>query len=91
MVVSDIQLHELLKGKIGAKEAEAFVEILDRRVEKKFEEKKDMLATKQDIADIRVSIADLRSEVNKNIFIASVGQYLAIVGSVLAIVTYMAK
>jgi len=36
MVVSEIRLYELLKSKIGEKEAEAFNQILDEKVEKKF-------------------------------------------------------
>jgi len=38
MIVSDIQLYELLKDRIGDKEAEAFVTILENKVGKKFED-----------------------------------------------------
>ena len=47
MIVSEIKLFELLKAKIGEKEAEAFVEILETKVEKKFEDAKATLATKE--------------------------------------------
>ena len=47
MIVSEIKLYELLKAKIGEAEAEAFVEILDKKVDKKFDDKKEILATKQ--------------------------------------------
>ncbi len=40
MIVSEIKLYELLKARIGVQEAEAFVEILENKVEKKLEEKK---------------------------------------------------
>lgn len=38
MIVSEIQLYELLKSKSGEKEAEAFVTILENKVDKKFDE-----------------------------------------------------
>ena len=52
MIVSEIKLFELLKAKIGEKEAEAFVEILETRVDKKFEEAKATLSTKDDINNL---------------------------------------
>ena len=82
MVVSDIQLYELLKGKLGAREAEAFVEILDRRVEKKFDEKREIIATKEDIHN-------LRSELLRTFYLVSLGQLLAIIGSVIAIISFL--
>jgi hypothetical protein len=50
MMVSEIQLYEMLKGKIGEKEAEAFINILETKVDRKFEEARNVLATKEDIA-----------------------------------------
>jgi hypothetical protein len=82
MGISEIRLYELLKAKIGEKEEEAFVEVLERRVDQKFENQKDLLATKQDLAD-------LRSELLKTIYLVSLGQLLAIVGSVIAIVNLL--
>ena len=52
MIVSEIKLFELLKAKIGEREAEAFVEILETRVDKKFEEAKATLSTKDDINNL---------------------------------------
>ena len=82
MVVSDIQLYELLKGKLGAREAEAFVEILDRRVEKKFDEKREIIATKEDIHN-------LCSELLRTFYLVSLGQLLVIIGSVIAIISFL--
>ncbi|HRO42630.1 MAG TPA: hypothetical protein PL009_07330 [Flavipsychrobacter sp.] len=79
MVISEIKLYELLKAKIGEKEAEAFVEILERKVDKKFEERKSDFATKEDISG-------LRTELLRTIYITSLGQLLAIVGSVIGII-----
>ena len=40
MIVDEIKLFELLKAKIGEKEAEAFVQILETKVNGKFEQAK---------------------------------------------------
>jgi len=74
MIVSEIQLYELLKSKLGEKEAGAFVEILERRVDRKFEENKDLLATKKDLADLRVEIKETKAEIIKWMFIFWIGQ-----------------
>jgi hypothetical protein len=70
MIVSEIKLYELLKAKIGEQEAEAFVEILESRVDKKFDEAKQYLATKEDVANTR-------AEIIKWMFIFWIGQIAA--------------
>src|SRR5882762_1429207 len=55
MMVSIIKLYDLLKARIGEKEAEAFVEILEKKVDEKFEEKKNVLATKEDINNLSLA------------------------------------
>jgi len=40
MLVSIIRLYDLLKSRLGEEEAETLVEILERKVDEKFEEKK---------------------------------------------------
>lgn len=72
MVVSEIQLYELLKARIGEKEATAFVEILDKRVDKKFDDAKQLLSTKEDMANVKADII-------KWMFIFWVGQLAATV------------
>ena len=56
MIVSEIKLYELLKAKLGEKEAEAFVEILEKKVDHKFDEAKQTLATKEDLANTKVDL-----------------------------------
>ena len=82
MIVSEIKLFELLKAKIGEKEAEAFVEILETRVNNKFEEAKVTISTKEDLANLEVRLT-------KTIYIVGVVQYLAILASVIAIVKFL--
>ena len=56
MIVSEIKLYELLKAKLGEKEAEAFVEILEKKVDRKFEDAKLTIATKEDLANTKVDL-----------------------------------
>ncbi len=55
MHVAEIELYEILKSKLGDKEAKTLVEYIEAKVEKKFEEKKDLLATKEDINNLRLA------------------------------------
>ena len=83
MIVSEIRLFELLKAKIGEKEAEAFIDILEKRVDKKFEDAKDTLATKEDIANMEIKLANTKAEIIKWMFIFWIGQ-IAVVAGMLA-------
>jgi hypothetical protein len=65
MQVAEIELYEILKTKVGEKEAKTLVEYIEAKVEKKFEEKKDILATKQDIANLEIKIANLEIKLEK--------------------------
>ena len=56
MVVSEIKLYNLLKAKIGDQEAEAFLQILEERVDKKFEENKAVFATKDDLGKMEARL-----------------------------------
>ena len=56
MVVSEIELYELLKAKIGEKEVSAFVDILEKKVERKFEDAKTTLANKEDVTQAKLDI-----------------------------------
>jgi hypothetical protein len=56
MIVSEIKLYELLKAKLGEKEAEAFVEILEKKVDDKFNDAKQNLATTEDLANTKVDL-----------------------------------
>ena len=83
MVVSEIRLYELLKTRIGNQEAEAFIEILEQKVDKKFEEAKETLATKTDIANLRAElkaeIVGTKAELIKWMFIFWIGQFASFI------------
>lgn len=84
MSVSEIQLYQILKNKLGEKEAEELVSFVKAEVKSEYDNKREILATKEDLANIR---ADLM----KSIYIVGLIQFLAIVGSVLAIFNFMLK
>jgi len=84
MMVSIIKLYDLLKARIGEREAEAFIEILEKKVDEKFDEKKIILATKEDLSN-------MRSELLRTIYLTSLGQLIAIIASVVSIILVLKK
>ncbi len=89
MQVAEIELYEILKEKVGEKEARTLVEYIEAKVEKKFEEKKDILATKQDIANLEIKIEKIKSDIIKWMFIFWAGQIGALI-AILEIYTFSA-
>lgn len=55
--ISDIQLFNLLKVKFGEKEAEQVVSLIKQEVKNTFESKKDVLATKGDLASLELKLS----------------------------------
>ena len=78
MRVAEIELYEILKPKIGEKEARTLVEYISTKVDRKLEEKKDVLANKEDVANLRAAtkedIANLRADIIKWMFFFWIGQ-----------------
>lgn len=56
MVVSEITLYNVLKAKLGDLEAQTVVEGIKQEVRNEFENKKDLLATKEDILNLKVEM-----------------------------------
>lgn len=81
MVVSDIQLYEILSAKLGKEEAKTLTEYVETKVEKQLNDKANVYATKQDLHEVELRLT-------RNIFIAGVVQFLAIVGSVLMLLKF---
>ena len=63
MEISQIQLFDLFRSKFGDKEAEAFVHIIEEKMNTRFELRKHELATKGDIACLKEDILCLRQEI----------------------------
>ena len=56
MHVAEIELYEILKTKLGEKEAKTLVEYIEAKVDKKLDEKQNILATKVDLANLKADI-----------------------------------
>ena len=67
MTVTAIDLYNILRTKIGEKEAKTLVEFVESNVDQKFDDKKDIIATKSDLQAIK-------AEMIKWMFIFWVGQ-----------------
>ena len=81
MIVSEIKLFEMLKARLGQQEAEAFVEILENKVERKFEEAKQTLVAKEDLLKLQVEIEKRFNQ----LIIWVVGTGIAVAGLIIAV------
>ena len=79
-----LRAYEIFKSKLGEKEAEIVIEYFESKTESKYQEKKDVLATKEDIAnlrtDLRVEIAQSKVDIIKWMVGFWIAQMAAIVG-----------
>ncbi|MCX2493396.1 hypothetical protein OQX63_07920 [Pedobacter sp. PF22-3] len=80
MSVTEIQLFLILKAKLGEQEAEQLVSFVKAGVKSEFDNKHEILATKEDIANMQ-----------KTICVVGLIQFFAIIGSVIGIVNFMIK
>ena len=89
-MVGTIKLFEILKTRFNDEEARFVVEEIEKieatveaKVEKAFDQKKDVLATKADIANLRgelkADIASTKAEIIKWMFIFWIGQLASFV------------
>lgn len=72
--VTEIDLYEILKTKLGDKEAKTLVEYVEAKVEKK-----DILATKEDIALVRQELSIAKAEIIKWMFLFWIGQLASLI------------
>lgn len=75
-----LKLYEIFKSKPGQQEAEAIIEYFEAATEKKYEEKKDFLATKEDVGLLKKEIAESKADTVKWMFIFWIGQIAATLG-----------
>lgn len=80
MIVAEIKFYELLKAKLGEKEADAFVSIMETKIDKKFEDACQVLATKEDLAK---QIGEAKADLIKWMFIFWIGQVAVTFGFIL--------
>ena len=65
IAISNIELYNLLRAKLGEKEAQAVTSYIDTTVADKFIAEKQYLATKEDIAIVRKEIVDAKNDTLK--------------------------
>ena len=73
--ISTIEMYNILKGKLGENEAKALTEYIESKVERTFDKEKDVLATKEDLANVK-------SDIIKWMFIFWIGQIAVTLGIV---------
>lgn len=78
MSISEIQLYNVLKSKLGETEAQELVDFVKSKVQDEFDQRKDTFLNKEDKIDIM-----------RSIYIVGIVQFLAIIGSVLVIMNFM--
>jgi|LakMenEpi03Aug12_release.lakeMendotaPanAssembly.Ray.scaffolds.fasta_scaffold6299261_1 hypothetical protein len=56
MDTTEIHLYEILKARLGAREAEALVTFLEKKVDKKFDNSLLSIASKEDVANAKTDV-----------------------------------
>jgi len=80
MSALDLKVYEIFKSKLGEREAEIVIEYFESKTESKYQEKKDILATKQDISELRQEIAETKVDLIKWMVGFWIAQMAAIIG-----------
>jgi hypothetical protein len=80
MIVTRIDLFNVLKEKIGEQQAKSLTEYIEVKVEQKFESQKQMLATKEDVKNLETKLAETKSDLLKWVFAMFVSLALMIIG-----------
>lgn len=89
--ITDIGLYELIKSKLGAKEAEAVVEFVKAEVSKELDAQKNTLATKTDVKELKVKIAQVQANLIKWMFVFWIGSVASLSGVMIALLTTYLK
>lgn len=78
------KVYEILKNRFSEKEAAKVIEYFEMKAEEKYPQKKDVLATKDDIGLVRKEIAEAKTDMIKWISIFWIGQLAATAGIIFA-------
>ena len=79
MWTPELKVYEIFKARQSEPEAAAVFEYIDEKTEKKYEEKKDILATKEDLTNLRVEMREIKADMINWMFIFWIGQLVAII------------
>ena len=78
--ISEIKLFQILKEKLGEKEAEALVTFVEKKVKEESEHNVKTLATKDDVSQLKLEIKESKIDLIKCTFSFFVVLMLAIIG-----------
>ena len=84
MSVSNIRLHQILKERLGEKEAGKLACLVSTEIKKQFDSGKEIFATKKDSGIVK-------TELIKSIYFIGLIQFLAITGAMTGIVNFIIK
>ncbi len=79
-----IKVYEIFKNKLGEAEASTVIDFIEEASEKKYADKRELLATKEDIALVRKEMAEGKSDIIKWMFIFWTGTVITILGGLFA-------
>jgi len=82
MIVSEIELFEVLVKELGREKAKSLVEYVEHKVDKRLEEKTNVFSTKEDLAR-------LETKLTRAIYMVGLIQYLAMLASLIAIIKFL--
>jgi DNA-directed RNA polymerase sigma subunit (sigma70/sigma32) len=83
--MTDIQLFQILKQKLGEKEAEALVDFVDLKLKQSQDANSKVTATKEDIAKLETKLSESKSEVIKWMVGLFIPLYLTIIGLIVTL------
>ena len=64
MTITNLQLFQILRGKFDEQEAENIVNYVDNKITTEFEDRKEIFATKEDIAHLAGKMDVLEAQLN---------------------------
>jgi hypothetical protein len=80
MLVSEIELFEILSQQLGREKAKTLVEYVEAQVDKRLEGKTNVFVTKEDIVNLKTEIANSKVETLRWTFGFFITLMLAIIG-----------
>jgi hypothetical protein len=89
MVITDIQLYNSLREKLGNEQAQELVGFIREEIKTEFMGRKDAFLVKEDKTDIMICMKQDKVDIMRTIYVVGLVQFLAIVGAILAIINFM--
>ncbi len=85
----EFEVYSILKNKFGEKESLILMEYFEAKTERNYPQRKDVLATKEDISKLEIGILQLENRLIKRMYWISIVQFFATVGALITIIKFM--